>query len=105
MNSNSIVRAPACGLGLSASFANGTLTMNYNLGTASPATFEIVLRDSTGPFAMPVSKVIPAVVPPVAFKMSWNNFRNKGKVAVIPQLIASSGQALCAEWTTVNTAQ
>ena len=102
---NNIGRAPACGLGFSASFANTTLTMNFNLGTAAPATFDIVLRDSTGPFGEPVSKAIPAVVPPKAFTIDWSNFPNKGDVTVVPQLIAGSGQGLCAEWTTVNTAQ
>jgi virginiamycin B lyase len=41
---NNIGRAPACGLGLSASFANGTLAMNFDLGTSTPATWYGNLR-------------------------------------------------------------
>ena len=100
-----IGRAPACGLGFSASFANSTLTMNFHLGVDTPATFDIVLRDSTGPFAQPFSQAIPAVVPPQAFTMNWGNFPNKGEVTVVPLLTAGPGQGLCAEWATVDTAQ
>jgi virginiamycin B lyase len=99
-----VSRAPACGLGFSARFANGTLTMNFNLGVSTPATFNIHLRDATGPFAAPFSRAIPAVIPPRAFTMNWGDFPNKGQVTVVPQLIAGSGAGLCAEWTTVNTA-
>jgi hypothetical protein len=104
-NGNNIGRVPACALGFSASFANSTLSMNFNLGIDTPATFNIVLRDSTGPFAKPFSKAIPAVVPPQAFTMNWPNFPNRGHITVRPTLTAGPGQPVCAEWTTVDTAQ
>jgi virginiamycin B lyase len=43
-----IGRAPDCGLGFSASFANSTLTMNFNLGIDTPATFNILLHSKAG---------------------------------------------------------
>ena len=105
---SAIGRAPACGLGVSATFANSTLTMNFNLGINTPATFAIHLRDASGPFAEPFTKNIPAVVPPQPFTMTWNGFPNLGEVTVQPTLATQPGGAglgLCSEWTTVNTAQ
>ena len=78
--------APACGLGFSANFASGTLTMNFNLGINTPATFNIVLLDANGPFAHPFSQAIPAVAPPHAFSMNWSPFPNKGTITVRPEL-------------------
>jgi len=103
-----IGRAPACGLGFSTSFANSTLTMNFNLGIDTPATFAIHLRDASGPFGEPFLKAIPAVVPPQAFTMTWSSFPNLGKVTVEPSLATQPGGAglgLCSEWATVNMAQ
>jgi virginiamycin B lyase len=105
LHGNKIARAPACGLGFSASLAGGALNMNFNLGTDTPATFNIVLLDSTGPFALPFSMAVPAVVPPRAFTMNWSPFPDLGTVTVMPDLVRAPGQGLCAEWTTVNTAQ
>jgi len=97
-----IGRAPACGLGFSAAFAGATLTMNFNLGIDTPATFNILLTDASGT-SMPFSKPIPAIVPPRAFTLTWNNFPSEGAVTVKPVLTAGPGQAICSEWTTVNT--
>jgi len=102
---NKVSRAPACGLGFSASFAGSTLAMNFNLGTSTPATFDVVLINSTGPFAAPFSDAIPAIVPPTTFTMNWSPFPNLGTITVRPELGTGPGQGLCAEWTTVNTAQ
>ena len=102
---DSIARAPACALGFTASFASGTLTMNFNLGIDTPATFKIVLLNSSGPFAQPFTQTIPAVVPPQPFSMNWSPFPNLGTIKVRPELGTAPGQGLCAEWTTVDTAQ
>jgi hypothetical protein len=44
---NHIERAPACALGFSASFSGTTLTMNFNLGIDTPATFNILIQSCT----------------------------------------------------------
>jgi len=67
-----IGRGPACGLGFSANYANGALIMNFNLGVDSPADFKIVLHNSTGPFAEPLSRSISPVVPPRAFSITFS---------------------------------
>jgi len=79
--------------------------MNFDLGIDVPATFSIVLKNAQGAIGTPFSKAIPAIVPPRAFTMNWSPFPNLGNVTVVPQLSASPGQPLCAEWTTVDTAQ
>jgi len=99
-----IGRAPACGLGFSTSFANNTLSLNFNLGTSIPATFRIILSDENGPFAEPFSQGIPAVAPPQSFTMNWSAFPNRGTITVRTALKAGPEQGLCAEWAAVDTA-
>ena len=78
--------------------------MNFNLGIDTPATFNILLEGSTGT-EEPFSKAIQAVAPPQAFSIIWSHVPDLGMVTVRPILAASPGQAICSEWTTVNTAQ
>jgi virginiamycin B lyase len=102
---NQIARAPACGLGFSAGFGTGTLTMNFNLGIDTPATFNILLENAAGdPIAEPFSKAIPALTPPRSFTMNWQ-VPSLGTVTVRPILTAGAGQAICSEWTSVDTSQ
>jgi hypothetical protein len=91
------------GLGFSASFGGTTLTMNFDLGIDTPATFNILLHKSDG-VSRPFSKAIPAAVPPQTFTMNWT-LPDLGKVTVEPVLTTGPGQAICSEWTTVNTAR
>jgi virginiamycin B lyase len=97
-------RAPACGLGFSARFSNTALTMNFNLGINTPATFSIHLRNATGPVGDIFAEAIPAFVPPQAFTLTSHSFPNLGAVTIVGQLNTAQGKSLCAEWTTVNTA-
>jgi hypothetical protein len=99
-----LARAPACGLGFSANFANSSLTMNFNLGIETPATFDIVLHGSSGVFR-PFSKAIPVIVPPRSFTLRWRPFPDEGQLTVEPRLTAGPGLVICSEWTTVNTAR
>jgi virginiamycin B lyase len=97
-NTNAIAKAPACALGLSASFAGNTLTTNFDLGIAQAAVFSI-LADST----VLLKEKTGRVVPPTESSMSFGPFPNKGNVTVISTLSTAEGQPLCSEWTTVNT--
>jgi virginiamycin B lyase len=102
-----IARAPACGLGFSATFTNDTLTMHFHLAIDTPATFSVLLHTPTGVLKL-FSQAIGATVPPKAFTRTWRSVPNIGIITVEPVLAAGtggSGQGLCAEWTTVNTAQ
>jgi len=102
---NEIIRVPACGLGLSTSFANGTLTMTFDLGITTPATFNILLRDAKGSFAEPFSKAIQPAVPPKPFSMQWTGIAGRGPVTVQAVLTGGPGDAICSESQTVNTGQ
>jgi hypothetical protein len=99
-----IARAPACGLGLNASFANGTLTMNFSLGTAVAAQWFGNLTTSTGQKQL-WSKAIPAVVPPASFTLTFGpGFPNLGEASIFSGLGTASGTGLCYETVDVNTA-
>ena len=100
---NKVERVPACGLGLSASFANSTLTTNFDLGIDTPATFDVILHSATGKSVL-LSHAIQPVVPPLAFTKIWRSVPNLGTVEVEAGLAAPSGQPICEEWTTVSTA-
>jgi hypothetical protein len=101
-----IGRAPVCGLGLSASFANGTLTMSFNLGIDTAADWFASLHTSTGGVEQLWLAPIPAVVPPDSFtRMLGPGFPNVGELTVISGLETAPGQGLCYETATANTAQ
>jgi hypothetical protein len=81
--------------------------MNFDLGTATPAVFELFIHSTNG-VSKPYSNAIPAIVPPQPFTISLQPFPNLGNVTVGPTLAAQPGGpglGLCAKWTTVNTAQ
>ena len=102
---NSIARAPACGLGLRASFANDTLTMNFNLGTSVPATWYANLHTGAGGGKQLWSKAISAVVHPSSFTIAFGpGFPNLGEVEIVSGLETSPGEGLCYETVNVNTA-
>jgi hypothetical protein len=93
-------------LGLSASFANGTLTMNFNLGIDTPAIWFGNLSTSTGGGRQLWSKPIPAVVPPDSFTLTFAQyFPDPGTMTVGSGLETAPGEGLCWETVSVNTAQ
>jgi hypothetical protein len=101
---NKIERAPACGLGFSASFADGTLTMNFNLGIATPATWYAQAQTSAGDKQL-WSRSIHATVPPDAFTLTWGpGFPDEGMTTIVSGLQAAPHQGFCYETATVNTA-
>lgn len=101
---NGFNRVPACGLGFSASFADDTLSMKYDLGIDTSATFDVAVRNAEGSIGQPFSEAIGPVVPPQARTVEWPNFPYAGTVTIESTLKSAPGQVLCSEWTTVNTA-
>jgi len=99
-----VVRTPACGLGLSATFANTTLNLGFVLGVNVPATWLGGYYSNTGLTGL-WSKALPAVAPPASFTVSWGpGFPSIGNIGVVSALQdQSTGQFLCAEWQIVNT--
>jgi virginiamycin B lyase len=94
---NSIASAPACGLGLSASFAGNTLTTNFDLGIVQSGIWSVYAGDT-----VLLRKEIPPVVPPHQFSVSFGAFPNEGNVTITSALSVAGGQTLCSEWTTVS---
>jgi streptogramin lyase len=99
-----IGKAPACGLGLRAKFADGTLTMKFDLGINTPATFNILLHTATGATEL-FSKEVLEVVPPRAFTLDRNELPDLGDATIQAVLTAGAGQAICSEWTGVDISQ
>jgi len=99
----SIARAPVCSLGFSASFAGTVLTMDFNLAIDTAATFNMILRNSSGPIGEPFSKALGPVSD--VFTLQWDHVPDLGAVTVQSTLSAGPGQAICSEWTLVNTGQ
>jgi hypothetical protein len=95
-------------LGLKAAFANRTLTLNFDLGIDTPATFSIHLSNANGPLGAGLSRDIGAVVPPRQFSLTLQSLPNTSPIRVESGLATQPGGAglgLCSEWTTVSTAQ
>ena len=90
--------APACGLGLVASFASGMLTVGFDLGIDTPAIWSMVVQG-----ALSQSQAIPAVAPPQAFSFSFNTAPGRTHATVESALSDASGQTICSEWVTVQT--
>ena len=95
---NALASAPACALGLTASFAGNTLTTGFDLGIGQPAVWSIL----AGSIVLVKEKTAP-VVPPLTFSKSFEPFPNDDNVTVTSTLSNALGQTLCSEWTTVNT--
>jgi len=100
---NNIGRAPACGLGFSASFTNGTLTMNFDLGISTPATWYANVTSAAGTKQL-WSKPIPAVIPPTPLTLMFGpDFPDEGNVTIVSGLQTAPNEGLCYETAAVNT--
>jgi virginiamycin B lyase len=99
--SGSILRALACGLGLSVSYETGTLTMNFDVGVMTKATWSAWLVNGNGETAL-WSKPIDATHPPHPFTFT-RSVSAQGNVGVLSALSASGGSFLCTDFQIVNT--
>jgi hypothetical protein len=93
---NAIGQAPACGLGLSAGYAKGVVTVNFELGIDRPATWTVEVGKTSR------TRKIGAVAPPRVFTLHFKA-PAAGSVRVQSKLTDPSGHVLCSEWTTVDT--
>ncbi len=91
-------RTPACGSGMKTSYANGTLTVSFDLSTATAAMWTVSIGGTTE-----IQTQLPRVAPPRAFTLHFDNVASQGEVRVQSELANASGDVLCAEWETVNT--
>jgi len=94
-----IGRIPACGLGLTASFTAGTLTVKAEPGINRPAIWTLSAGAGYG-----FTKRVAGIVPPRPFTFTYRNYPNVGKLRITSKLSDNAGRLLCSEYTTVNTA-
>jgi hypothetical protein len=91
-----------CTLNLDLSYAGGTFTMNFELGTATPRTWNVWLvygaNSNVRLLSVPVPAVTPAVSFPVAFPLP-----PIGTVGVVTDLATASGGLACSAFKTVET--
>jgi hypothetical protein len=98
-----LARAPACGLGLNASFANSKLTLNFNGGAPITTIWQTGLYYGTDSFAGLWSLSIAPVDQSSPYTTSFG-FPSIGYIAPFSLLRdAATSAALCAEWQIVNT--
>ena len=80
---------------------NGNLSLNFNLGTVTPATWNVFLSIQNSTVRL-WSLPLPAVDPAAQFSINVPGFPAVGKIGVLTTLVGPSGIA-CSSWRTVNS--
>ena len=96
-----IARATACGIGLNVSYANSTLSISFDVGITTAATWRAWLvtgGDATKLF----EKQIKSLVPPRAVTDTLMNFSSRGNVGVFSTLSSANG-ITCSEEQMLDT--
>ncbi len=92
---------PPCTLKLGLGYADGTLTMDFELGTLEPTTWDLwIVIPGTGIFpiwSLSLLVVDPSVLPSLAFP-----FPSIGTIGFLTALSTSEG-ITCSDWATVDT--
>jgi virginiamycin B lyase len=101
---NNIVKAPACGLGLTLTYAPSTLTLGFDLGIYIPGTGQGTwgIWLVTNGIKKLWSQTGPSVAPVEHFTIPIPNFPSVGNVGVISILTNPAGLA-CSDLQFVNT--
>lgn len=98
-----VVRVPACGLGLRASFANSTLTLSFNGGSPTSTVWETGFYYGSGTFqglwSIPLGPIVQS--DPYTSSFSLPSLGYIAPVSVFRD--AASSEPLCAEWAIVST--
>jgi len=100
-NAANVARASACGIGLSLNYANGTLTIGFDVGTNNAATWRTWLVTGTGGSRL-FEKSLDPITSPRVTSTNLTNFSNQGNVEVLSTLSGTNGIS-CSELQMVNT--
>ena len=92
-----------CTANLDLSYVGGTFTMSFELGTATPRTWNVWLVYGENSNVRLLSVPLPAVTPAVSFPLSFP-LPPIGTVGVLTELATASGGIACSEFKTVSTA-
>lgn len=91
-----------CTMNVGLSYSGGTFTMNLELGTTTPRTWNLWFMYGTNNQVRLVSAVVPAVTPSVTFPISFP-VPPLGNVGVLTTLASASEGIACSDYKTVST--
>src|SRR5262245_27876745 len=91
-----------CTVGVDLSYAAGTFTMNLELGTAAPRTWNVWFVYGANSTARLISVPLPALTPSVTIPISFA-LPSMGRVGVLTNLATASGGIACSDYKTVST--
>jgi virginiamycin B lyase len=99
-NAGNIARATACGIGLSLSLENSTLTVNFDVGITTAATWRAWLVTGDGGRRL-FKKPVGPLVPPRAVADTLPDFSSQGDVEVFSTLSSATG-VICSNQQVLN---
>ena len=91
-----------CTMNVNLSYAGGMFTMNMELGTATPRTWNLWLVYGANSQARLLSAPVPVVTPAVSFPISFP-LPPLGNVGVLTTLATASEGIACSDYKTVST--
>jgi hypothetical protein len=92
-----------CTLNLGLSYSGGTFTMNFDVGSSAPTTWNLWFAWGTSSLVHSWAIPIPAVNPPVSFPISFA-LPPLGRVGVLTTLNTAAEGIVCSDFETVDTA-
>jgi hypothetical protein len=101
LNSSITIDAKFTPCKITPSVFNGNLSLNFNLGTVTPATWNVFLSIQNSTVRL-WSLPLPAIDPAIQFSINVPGFPAVGKIGVLTTLVGPSGIA-CSSWRTVNS--
>jgi hypothetical protein len=94
--------APPCTLNLTESATNGTLTLDFDVGTHEPATWNVWLIAQAESIEF-LSAALPRVDPPIPVHVSIPFFPSLGTIGILTTLTTPDQGIICSAFKTVNT--
>ena len=94
--------APGCTLNLGLSYTGGILTLNFDLATAVPVTWNAWLAFGTNSLVPLWSVPLPAVSPAVSFPIPFP-FPSLGGIGILTTLNTAAGGVVCSSFKTIGT--
>ena len=92
----------ACNLGLNLNYIDGTLNLNFDVGTEEPVNWNAWLNSQSDVFPL-LSAQLPAIDPPISFPLSLPFFPQIGTIGVLTTLTTKEKGIICSDFQTVNT--
>jgi hypothetical protein len=91
-----------CTANLDLAYAGGTFTMNFEIGTATPKTWNVWLVYGANSFVRLLSAPLPAIAPSVSFPLSFP-LPSMGTIGVLTTLATPAGGISCSAYKTIST--